>query len=83
MVGILQRAGLAVTKGDSIMSSVAGAEISFWILLDGKRVAAYRFDSLEKAREKAEGFENGVTLGYWAFEYMPIRYIDVISQLNS
>ncbi len=61
-------AGYEVTKGERITDAPQGAEFAFWIEIDGDRVAAYRFDSLERATEMAGAFQQGFDVGYWAFE---------------
>ncbi len=82
MVSDLINDGLTVSKDTSINSSLTGAEIGFWIFIGNRKVAAYRFDSPEKAREKAEAFENGAAMGYWAFEFVPKEYAKLISRLS-
>ena len=63
-------AGYEVTKGESIKTPMEGAEFAFWMEIDGHRIAAYRFGSMERASEMADSLPQGFAAGYWAFEHV-------------
>ena len=58
-------------KIDGIIASFAqNSEVQFWLRIDSDKISAYRFDSPETAKTKAEGFSSGYSNGYWAFDYV-------------
>jgi hypothetical protein len=70
MMDAIRNAGGTVEKGSSILASLQGAELAFWMKVEGLEIACMRFDSVDKAKDKAEGYKNGISFGYWAFEYV-------------
>jgi recombinational DNA repair protein RecR len=70
LINSLQAAGYSASREKNIHHSLEDAEIAFWINLDGNRVSAYCFDTVEKAKLKARTFRDGLNIGYWAFEYV-------------
>lgn len=70
LISSLQSAGYEASREKSIHHSIEDVEVAFWLNLDGNRVSAYRFDTVEKAKLKKKTFRNGLNIGYWAFEYV-------------
>jgi recombinational DNA repair protein RecR len=70
LISSLQSAGYKATMEKSIHHSIEGAEIAFWVNIDGNMVSAFCFDTVEKAKLKKLKFKNGLNFGYWAFEYV-------------
>ena len=68
LMSSLKSAGYNVTKGGGIQTSVENSEVSFWLTIDGKEIAVYRFSSVEIAKDKSFGFKDGMNVGYWAFK---------------
>ena len=70
LLSSLQSAGYKASKEKTIHHSIEGAEVAFWINIDGNMVSAFCFDTVEKAKLKRIKFKNGLSFGYWAFEYV-------------
>lgn len=70
LISKIEEKGYAVEKGVSISAIAQNSDVQFWLTIEGERISAYLFNSPETAEIKAEGFENGYSKGYWAFEYV-------------
>ena len=70
LISSLRSAGYEASREKNIHHSIEDAEVAFWINLDGNRVSAYCFDTVEKANLKERTFRDGLSIGYWAFEYV-------------
>jgi len=69
LVSAIKASGCTVEKEGRIHHSLEGAQAAFWMNVDGKRVAAYQYSTVSKAKLRAVTFQSGFFAGYWAFEF--------------
>jgi hypothetical protein len=70
LIASLKAAGYTVVKEAKIHHSLEGAQKAFWINIDGKRISAYQFDTVARAKLMGRTFKNGLYNGFWAFEFV-------------
>jgi hypothetical protein len=70
IVSRLNSNGYTVSQEGRIHNSLEGAQSAFWLNIDGKRISAYQYSTVDKARLKYRSFQNGLCVGYWAFEFV-------------
>jgi len=80
MLASLRAAGYVVIKEGKIHHSLEGAQQAFWLNVDGKRISAYEFSTTAKANLKVRTFQNGLNIGFWAFEYVDRLTAEKIEQ---
>lgn len=69
LINAIKASGCSIEKEGRIHHSLEGAQAAFWMNVDGKRVAAYQYSTVSKAKLRAKTFQSGFYAGYWAFEF--------------
>lgn len=80
IISSLQSSGYDARKGPKIHHSIVGAQLGYWIKIDGVQVSAFQFGSREKAQLKAKMLRNGFYANYWVFEFTDPRTQEKIQQ---
>lgn len=80
LLASLRNTGCTVKKEGKIHASLEGAMEAFWLNIDGKRISAYQFSTVPKAELKKKSFQDGFSIGYWAFEFVDANTAEKIER---
>lgn len=79
MLGKLKKAGHTIKKQDSFSANYK-VDDAFWLLIDGEKIAVYKFINADDAKKYESQLQNGFVIDIWGFEHARPKVQDKIKK---